>query len=72
MRTVASGFLLVLLAGPVYAQNTADARWSRWNGCWELVLENSREGAPTPNTGRARRSPSPDPARPQVCVEPSN
>jgi uncharacterized membrane protein YgcG len=72
MKTLACGFALLLLAAPALAQNTTDPRWSRWLGCWELVMENSREGAPSPATaGRAPRSQPPDPARPQVCVEAS-
>jgi hypothetical protein len=72
MKTLVSGFALLLLAVPVHAQNTADSRWSRWTGCWDLVMENSREGAPSPSTaGREPRSQPRDPARPQVCVEPS-
>jgi hypothetical protein len=70
MKTLASGFALLLLAVPVSAQNAADPRWSRWTGCWELVMENAREGAPSPTTaGRAPRTQPPDPDRPQVCVE---
>lgn len=70
MKTLASGFALLLLAVPAHAQSTSDPRWSRWTGCWELVMENSREGTPSPATaGRAPRSQPRDPARPQVCVE---
>jgi hypothetical protein len=70
MNTFASGVLLLLLAVPAYAQTTTDPRWNRWTGCWELVTENSREGAPSPSTaGRAPRSQPRDPSRPQVCVE---
>jgi hypothetical protein len=70
MKTLASGFALVLLASPALAQNTADPRWSRWAGCWELVVENAGEGAPTPpTTGRSPRSQPRDPSQPQVCVE---
>jgi hypothetical protein len=72
MRTLAFGFALLQLAAPALAQNTADSRWSRWTGCWELVMENSREGTPSPTTaGRATRSQPGDPSRPQVCVETS-
>jgi len=72
MRTLASAVALLLLAAPAHAQNTPDSRWSRWNGCWELVMENSREGAPSPAAaGRTPRSQPNDPTRPQVCVEPS-
>jgi hypothetical protein len=73
MNTFASGVALLLFAVPAYAQTTADPRWSRWTGCWELVTEDSREGAPSPSsTGRAPRSQPRDPARPQVCVERSD
>ena len=72
MRTLASGFALLLLVVPAHAQNTGDARWSRWTGCWELVTENSREGAPSPTAARREsRTPARDAARPQVCVETS-
>ena len=50
MKPLASGVALLVLAVPAHAQNTADPRWSRWTGCWELVMENSREGAPSPDT----------------------
>jgi uncharacterized membrane protein YgcG len=70
MKTLASGFALLLCAVPVSAQDTADPRWSRWTGCWELVTENAREGAPSPQTAdRATRTQPRDPDRPQVCVE---
>jgi hypothetical protein len=70
MKTIVSVGALLLLAVPAHAQNTADARWDRWIGCWELVTENAREGAPDPATAaRAPRSQPRDPARPQVCVE---
>ena len=72
MKVLASGVALLLLAIPAHAQNTSDSRWSRWAGCWELVMENSRDGAPSPSTaGRAPRTQSGDPSRPQVCVEPT-
>ena len=72
MKTLVSGCALLLLAVPAHAQNAPDARWNRWTGCWELVMENSREGAPDPATAtRAPRSQPRDPSRPQVCVEAS-
>jgi hypothetical protein len=72
MKTLVSVCALLLLVVPAHAQNTADARWNRWTGCWELVMENSREGAPNPATaGRASRSQPRDAVRPQVCVEAS-
>jgi uncharacterized membrane protein YgcG len=70
MKTLASACALLLLAVPVSAQTAADPRWSRWTGCWELVLENAREGAPSPTTrDRAPRTQPRDSNRPQVCVE---
>jgi len=70
MKTLACGFALVLLASPALAQNTGADRWSRWTGCWELVTENSREGAPGPSAARrGQRAPAPDDNRPQVCVQ---
>lgn len=72
MKVLASGFALLLLAAPALAQNTSDSRWGRWAGCWELVVENSREGAPSPDAAnRGPRSQPRDPSRPQVCVEPT-
>ena len=71
MKTSAYGLALLLLAVPAHAQNTGDPRWSRWIGCWELVTENSREGAPGPSGARrGQRTPAPaDDTRPQVCVQ---
>jgi hypothetical protein len=70
MKTLVSVCALLLLVVPARAQNTADARWNRWTGCWELVMEQSREGAPNPTAAsRASRSQPRDAVRPQVCVE---
>ena len=70
MRTLASGLALLLLAVPAHAQNAPDSRWGRWAGCWDLVVENSREGAPSLTATREPRTPTSDTGRPQVCVEP--
>jgi hypothetical protein len=82
MNTIASALALLVLAAPAQQNASAsaqaatglaaDSRWSRWIGCWELIVENAREGAPTPDTAtRSPRSQPQDPARPQICVEPS-
>ena len=72
MRTIAFGFAFLWLVVPAHAQNTGDARWSRWTGCWELVTENSREGVPGPTAARREpRTPARDTDQPQVCVETS-
>jgi hypothetical protein len=70
MKTLISGLAALLLTVPALAQTPADSRWSRWTGCWELVMENSRDGAPNPSTAASEpRPPSRDAGRPQVCVE---
>lgn len=72
MKSLACGFALLLVAAPALAQNTSDPRWNRWTGCWDLVMENSRDGAPTPTPStRSPRSQPRDQTRPQVCVEAS-
>jgi uncharacterized membrane protein YgcG len=70
MRTFIVGFALVLSAAPAFAQANSDERWTPWLGCWDLVLENSREGTPTIDTSREfPRTQSNDAIRPRVCVE---
>lgn len=74
MRTLAYGFALILLAAPAHAQTQAapDSRWSRWIGCWDLVMENAREGAPTPDTAGRESRTAPRDTRPRVCVQASD
>ncbi len=71
MRTCASALLLVVLAVPSAAQTPADARWGSWLGCWELAVENVRDGVAAPAL-RDRSSSTPGTAggdsRPRVCV----
>jgi uncharacterized membrane protein YgcG len=70
MRTFIVGFALVLGAAPAFAQSNSDDRWTPWLGCWDLVLENAREGAPTiDNSRELPRTQSNDTVRPRVCVE---
>jgi hypothetical protein len=70
MRTFIVGFALVLAAAPAFAQTNSDERWTPWLGCWDLVLENAREGPPAIDSARERPRSSPtDSARPRVCVE---
>jgi uncharacterized membrane protein YgcG len=68
MRTFIVGFALVLAAAPAFAQTNSDERWTPWLGCWDLVLENAREGPPEIDRPRERSSPT-DSIRPRVCVE---
>jgi uncharacterized membrane protein YgcG len=70
MRTFIVGFALVLSAAPALAQTSSDERWTPWLGCWDLVLENAREGALSVDSARERsRPPASDATRPRVCVE---
>jgi hypothetical protein len=74
MRTLIVGFALVfstaLSAAPAFAQSNSDERWTPWLGCWDLVLENAREGTPTPATTRdLPRLAEGQSTRPRVCVE---
>jgi len=72
MNTLAVGFALVLLAVPAAAQSTADSRWTPWLGCWDLVLENAREGSVSADSPRdSSRTRPGDSIRPKVCVEPA-
>jgi hypothetical protein len=67
---VLSTSALLLITVPAHAQSADTTRWSRFIGCWELVMENAREGAPSPATaGRESRSQPRDPARPRLCVQ---
>ena len=70
MRTFIVGFALVLSAVPAFAQAESDERWTPWLGCWDLVLENARDGSPSIESARELpRSSATDPIRPRVCVE---
>jgi uncharacterized membrane protein YgcG len=70
MRTFIVAFALVLSAAPAFAQTSSDERWTPWLGCWDLVLESSREGPPSVGNDRDfPRTKSSDDIRPQVCVE---
>ena len=64
---------LLLFPAAAGAQATADSRWSTWLGCWELVLESSREPSEL-NLGQPGRGAVTQPRstpRPQVCVQPA-
>ena len=63
---------LLLLPGAAGAQATTDSKWSNWLGCWELVLESSRDGVPNlGQPGRGSTTPPRSASRPQVCVQPA-
>jgi len=70
MRTFIVGFALVLVAAPAFAQANSDDRWTPWLGCWDLVLENAREGALSVDSPRELpKQDGSDAGRPRVCVE---
>ena len=66
MKAMLLGIALVLLAAPVQAQD-ADARWSTWLGCWELVTEDVRDVA---RPGRLPLRQLED-GRPRICITPA-
>jgi len=72
MRTLAIGFALALIAAPASAQTQND-RWTPWLGCWDLVLENAREGTLSADTARdplpRTRPRDTNTTQPRVCVE---
>jgi uncharacterized membrane protein YgcG len=70
MKTLAIGFGLVLVAASASAQSATDSRWTPWLGCWDLVIENARDGSPAADLPRPQRGSSPrGDLRPRVCVE---
>ena len=72
MRTLAIGFGVVLMAAAASAQNVPDSRWTPWLGCWDLVIENARDGSPADDLPRPQRgSTTRGDLRPRVCVEPA-
>ena len=72
MRTLAIGFGVVLIAAAASAQNVPDSRWTPWLGCWDLVIENARDGSPADDLPRPQRgSTTRGDLRPRVCVEPA-
>jgi hypothetical protein len=73
MRTLAIGFALTFVATSASAQTAADSRWAPWLGCWDLVIENARDGSPADDLPRPQRGPSTrGDLRPHVCVEPAD
>jgi hypothetical protein len=72
MKLLALASALSLFPAAAGAQNTADSRWNTWLGCWELVLESSREPETAPDLVQREVTPQRDPApRGQVCVRPA-
>jgi hypothetical protein len=71
MKTLALASAVLLFPVVSQAQQTADAKWSAWLGCWELVVENARDTTTRPIPSRRTLPQSGNNPRPQVCIEPS-
>ena len=56
--------LVAGLAAPAAAQTPPEVRWGAWLGCWELSVENVRDGNAAPVPGQ----PASAGTRPRVCV----
>lgn len=72
MKTLAlaSAVLLFPLVSSAQ-QHPTDPKWNAWLGCWELVIENARDGSIRPSPSRRTLPQSPGSTRPQICIEPS-
>lgn len=71
MKTLALATAVLLFPLVSSAQeHPTDPKWNAWLGCWELVLENARDGSTRPSPSR-RTLQSSGPSRPQICVSPS-
>ena len=71
MKMLALGVAVLLFPAVSSAQQSVDPKWDAWLGCWELVVENARDGAARPNPSRRSLPGTRDTERPQICVEPS-
>ena len=72
MKTLALASALLLFPLVASAQeHPTDPKWNAWLGCWELVIENARDGSTRPSPSRRTLPRSPTASPPQICVEPS-
>ena len=69
MKKLALASAVLLFPAFSSAQQVADPRWNAWLGCWELVLENTRDSATRPNPSRRNLPQASKPSPPQICVE---
>jgi len=71
MKTLALVAAILLSPSLATAQQTADPKWNAWLGCWDLVLENSRDAdeALAPWARRGRQAQPRAASGPQVCVQ---
>jgi hypothetical protein len=72
MKTLALASAVLLFPFVSSAQDhPTDPKWNAWLGCWELVIENARDGSTRPSPSRRTLQQSSGPSRPQICVAPS-
>ena len=71
MKNLALAAAVLLFPVVANAQQSADAHWNAWLGCWELVLENTRDNATRPNPSRRNVPQAGQSSRPQICIEPA-
>jgi uncharacterized membrane protein YgcG len=71
MKKLALVAALSLFPAGAGAQDTTDPRWSAWLGCWELVLESSRDTTSRLPPSRGTATQPRSTPRPQICVQPS-
>jgi hypothetical protein len=73
MKTLALATAVLLLPIVSSAQeHPTDPKWNAWLGCWELVLENARDGFSRPSAPSRRSLQQPSSStRPQICVDAS-
>jgi len=72
MKTLALASAVLLFPLVSSAQeHPTDPKWNTWLGCWELVLENARDGSTRPSPSRRTLQQPSGPSRPQICVAPA-
>jgi hypothetical protein len=72
MKTLALALAVLLFPLVSSAQDhPTDPKWNAWLGCWELVLENARDGSSRPSPSRRTLQQPSGPSRPQICIAPS-
>jgi hypothetical protein len=61
-------FIVSVIAAPAHAQQSPDARWAPWLGCWQLIDENQGDAALNPARGTGAPSARPSRSDMSVCA----
>ncbi len=61
-------FIVSVIAAPAHAQQSPDARWTPWLGCWQLIDENQGDAALNPARGTGASSARPSRSDMSVCA----